>query len=58
MVPNDTPSGVIEAIMGHELGGQIASATKQYHYLRAFEPDAHAFMAHLRPDITIRQSRA
>ena len=56
MAPNDTPSGVIEAIMGHELGGQIASATK--HYLRAFEPDAHAFMAHWRPDITIRQSRA
>ena len=56
MAPASTPAGVIEAIMGHELGGQIASATK--HYLRAFEPDAHAFMAHWRPAISIRQSRA
>ena len=56
MAPASTPAGVVEAIMGHELGGQIASATK--HYLRAFEPDAHAFMAHWRPAISIRQSRA
>ena len=55
MAPN-TPAGVIEAIMGHEISGGIASATK--HYLRAFEPDAHAFMAHWRPAISIRQSRA
>ena len=54
MAPASTPAGVIEAIMGHELSGQIASATK--HYLRAFEPDAHAFMTHWRPAITIRQS--
>lgn len=56
MAPASTPAGVIEAIMGHEISGGIASATK--HYLRAFEPDAHAFMAHWRPAISIRQSRA
>ena len=56
MSPASTPAGVIEAIMGHEISGGIASATK--HYLRAFEPDAHAFMAHWRPAISIRQSRA
>ena len=56
MSPASTPAGVIEAIMGHEISGGVASATK--HYLRAFEPDAHAFMAHWRPAISIRQSRA
>ena len=54
MAPASTPAGVIEAIMGHELGGSIASATK--HYLRAFEEDAHTFMAHWRPDITLRRT--
>lgn len=56
MAPASTPAGVIEAIMGHEISGGIASATK--HYLRAFEPDAHTFMAHWRPAITLRSRRA
>jgi len=56
MAPTSTPAGVIEAIMGHEIKGAISSATK--HYLRAFEPDAHAFMAHWRPAISIRQCPA
>ena len=54
MAPSSTPAGVIEAIMGHEISGGIASATK--HYLRAFEPDAHAFMAHWRPAITLSKT--
>jgi integrase len=56
MAPTSTPAGVIEAIMGHEIKGAISSATK--HYLRAFEPDAHAFMANWRPAISIRQCPA
>ena len=56
MAPASTPAGVIEAIMGHEIKGAISSATK--HYLRAFEPDAHAFMAHWRPAISTRQCPA
>ena len=55
MAPN-TPDGVIEAIVGHEIKGGMAAVTK--HYLRAFEPDAHIFMASWRPAIRIRQQRS